>query len=69
MMEREEFRDMLLGAIDEKYHQKVEEWLINAEKQFEKIADATNWPIGEIRGFYRPIVFEIGLKRRDICIE
>ena len=64
-MEKEEFRDMLIEAIDEEHRQDVEEWLVNAEKQFEKIANATNWPIGEIRSFYRPIVFEIGLRQGD----
>lgn len=68
-MEKEEFRDMLLGAIDEAHHQKVEDWLTNAEKQFERIASATNWPIQKIRGFYRSIGLEISLKQKDGCIE
>lgn len=60
-MEKEEFRRMLLEAIDEEYHQEVNEWLDNAEKQFERIAKATQWPIERIRGFYQLIGFEIGL--------
>lgn len=67
-MQKEEFRDMLLGAIDEKYHHEVYDWLTNAEKQFERIANATNWPIREIRGFYRPIVFEIRLRQKDLSM-
>ncbi|RZF61469.1 hypothetical protein [Sphingobacterium corticibacterium] len=69
MMEREEFRDMLLGTIDEKYHHEVYEWLDNAEEKFQQIANATDWPIREIRDFYRSIGSEIGLKQRDICID
>lgn len=69
MMEKEEFRDMLLGATDEKYHHEVYEWLDSAETQFEHIANATDWPIREIRGFYRSIGSEIRLGQRDLCID
>jgi len=58
-MEKEEFRNILLDAIDEDHHQEVEEWLENAEKGFERIAKATNWPIERIRDFYKLIGFEI----------
>lgn len=44
-MEKDEFRNMPLDAIDEDHHQGVEEWLENAEKRFECIADATNWQV------------------------
>lgn len=59
-MQKEEFRNMLLEAIDEEHHQEVDEWLENAEKGFERIADATKWPIERIRGFYKLIGLEIG---------
>ena len=50
-MQKEEFRNMLLESVDEAYHPEVEVWLENAEKEFERIVEATNWPIAQIRGF------------------
>ncbi|RZF60251.1 hypothetical protein [Sphingobacterium corticibacterium] len=58
-MEKEEFRNMLLDAIDEDHHHEVEAWLENAERGFERIADAMNWPVEQIRDFYKLIGFEI----------
>lgn len=69
IMEKEELRNILIEAIDEEHHKKVDEWLDNAETQFEHIANATNWPIQKIRDFYRSIGFEIGLRQRDLCID
>lgn len=51
---------MLLEAIDEERHQDVDEWLDNAEKQFENIAKATNWSIERIRGFINYLVSKWG---------
>ena len=51
---------MLLESVDEAYHPEVEAWLENAEKEFEHIAEATNWPIAQIRDFYKDIGSEIG---------
>lgn len=59
-MQKEEFRNMLLESVDEAYHHEVEAWLENAEKEFERIAEATNWPIAQIRDFYKDIGLEIG---------
>lgn len=60
-MQKEEFRNMLFESIDEEHHHEVEEWLEDAEKEFECIADATNWPIEQIRDFYKLIGLEISL--------
>ncbi|HLT87954.1 MAG TPA: hypothetical protein VKZ57_10205 [Sphingobacterium sp.] len=68
-MEKEEFRSMLLEAIDGAYHDEVEEWLKNAERGFERIAEATKWPIERIRGFYKLIGTEIRLVQEREGIE
>ena len=60
-MQKEEFRRMLFEAIDEEYHHEVEEWLENTEKEFERIGNATKWPIEKIRDFYKLIGAEIGI--------
>jgi len=62
-MQKEEFRDMLLEIVDENHHQEVDEWLEGAEKEFERIAKATDWPIEKIRGFYRLFGIGMGLAR------
>ena len=55
---------MLLESVDEEYHQQVEAWVENAEREFERIAEATNWPIEQVRGFYKEIGSEIGRGRQ-----
>lgn len=56
---------MLLESVDEAYHHEVEAWLENAEKEFERIAEATGWPIAQIRDFYKGIGSEIGQGERE----
>lgn len=50
---------ILSAAADEEQRKEAEEWLENAEEEFERMAKATNWPIERVRSCYN--LFGIGL--------
>lgn len=58
-MTGQEFKDLILESVDEAHREEAVVWLEKIEKEFERIANATNWPIEKVRSCYG--LFKIGM--------